>query len=509
NLSNVATITGPNNSQLTLVTETGGSINLNGLQTITNAQTDADANVRFAFQNSFTLPNLTTATKTQFDAAASKTITLSALTSLTRSQVNLNGGAISAPALIDVSNSRIAVSAGSTYTLPAAVTSYSATGINAHTDIFSADGAGSALNLSSLQNINDGIGPGYYHTIRASNTGTIDLSNVATITGPNNSRLTLTADTGGQILLNNMHYFHLGATRLQIGAGSTLATGKLAFGTTNQFYITSPSSNVTIDGYLYLYDAGELSMASASSIHIHGNFGWGYTDESKLGTSTGIVYLDGGGTQRLEAAGTDLGLLGSSSGNFGLGRLVVGTASDDTTVQLVDWANNGNRVGNQSEALYLYGVNGMDGLELLGGSRFELGNLNVYAFQGGQWIHLNSLFPNGVFEIPYQGGTLVKPGMVPVPGDFDNDGDVDGADFVAWQTNFPAVSGKTITEGDADWDGDVDGADFVIWQTNFPYVPGPSAAPVPEPAAGWLCLLIALQVGIANHRSARRRRHAN
>src|SRR5262249_8693414 len=71
-----------------------------------------------------------------------------------------------------------------------------------------------------------------------------------------------------------------------------------------------------------------------------------------------------------------------------------------------------------------------------------------------------------------------------VPGDFDSDGDVDGADFVAWQTNFPLESGATLAMGDADSDGDVDGADFVVWQTHFPTSPGPAA--VPEPAAGLL-----------------------
>jgi hypothetical protein len=69
------------------------------------------------------------------------------------------------------------------------------------------------------------------------------------------------------------------------------------------------------------------------------------------------------------------------------------------------------------------------------------------------------------------------------PGDFDFDGDVDGADFVAWQTNFPTAMGATLAQGDADADGDVDGADFVLWQTHFPVTPGPGAAPVPEPTA--------------------------
>jgi fibronectin-binding autotransporter adhesin len=75
------------------------------------------------------------------------------------------------------------------------------------------------------------------------------------------------------------------------------------------------------------------------------------------------------------------------------------------------------------------------------------------------------------------------------PGDFDSDGDVDGADFVAWQTNFPTATGATRAQGDADGDGDVDGADFVVWQTNFPFTPGPGVATVPEPGSLMLALV--------------------
>jgi hypothetical protein len=79
---------------------------------------------------------------------------------------------------------------------------------------------------------------------------------------------------------------------------------------------------------------------------------------------------------------------------------------------------------------------------------------------------------------------------LPIPGDFDGDDDVDGADFVAWQTNFPKATDATRAHGDADGDGDVDGADFVVWQTNFPFSPSPGAAsPVPEPNAFWLAAL--------------------
>jgi hypothetical protein len=81
-------------------------------------------------------------------------------------------------------------------------------------------------------------------------------------------------------------------------------------------------------------------------------------------------------------------------------------------------------------------------------------------------------------------------------GDFDSDGDVDGADFVAWQTNFPKATGATLAEGDADADGDVDGADFVVWQTNFPFTPGPAVSPIPEPGSFALCAVGAAWIAL-------------
>jgi hypothetical protein len=54
--------------------------------------------------------------------------------------------------------------------------------------------------------------------------------------------------------------------------------------------------------------------------------------------------------------------------------------------------------------------------------------------------------------------------------------------------------------GDANSDGNVDGADFVIWQTNFPFAPSSGVAPVPEPGAAWLLFLGVIAVGGAAYR---------
>ena len=69
-----------------------------------------------------------------------------------------------------------------------------------------------------------------------------------------------------------------------------------------------------------------------------------------------------------------------------------------------------------------------------------------------------------------------------MPGDFDDDSDVDGDDFLLWQINFPILDGTAGNlTGDADGDGNVDGDDFLIWQSHFPFPT--ELGQIPEPAS--------------------------
>lgn len=58
--------------------------------------------------------------------------------------------------------------------------------------------------------------------------------------------------------------------------------------------------------------------------------------------------------------------------------------------------------------------------------------------------------------------------MAPSPSasDFDADGDIDGADFLAWQRGFGSTS-ATKNDGDADNDSDVDGSDLAVWVSQY------------------------------------------
>ncbi|MAT69080.1 MAG: hypothetical protein CMJ58_06095 [Planctomycetaceae bacterium] len=74
------------------------------------------------------------------------------------------------------------------------------------------------------------------------------------------------------------------------------------------------------------------------------------------------------------------------------------------------------------------------------------------------------------------------------PGDFDQDGDVDGVDLSLWNAGYGAQTGAVLGDGDADADGAVSGRDFMIWQLYHGSGVGDIAS-VPEPATAALLAL--------------------
>ena len=54
-------------------------------------------------------------------------------------------------------------------------------------------------------------------------------------------------------------------------------------------------------------------------------------------------------------------------------------------------------------------------------------------------------------------------------GDFDNDGDVDGTDLVAFSADFGRIDCDIapVCKGDFNGDNDVDGSDLVLFSADF------------------------------------------
>lgn len=96
------------------------------------------------------------------------------------------------------------------------------------------------------------------------------------------------------------------------------------------------------------------------------------------------------------------------------------------------------------------------------------------------------------------------------PADFDEDGDVDHDDFLAWRLGFGIDAGDgniaPQTSGNANGDQFVNAADYTLWRDNYG-TSAPSAsvsAPVPEPTALGLVALAAVLLPLRFSASIRR-----
>jgi hypothetical protein len=86
--------------------------------------------------------------------------------------------------------------------------------------------------------------------------------------------------------------------------------------------------------------------------------------------------------------------------------------------------------------------------------------------------------------------------LVTGDADFDNDGEVDGEDFLIWQRNVGV--GSTHEMGDANGDSMVNGEDLAVWEGQYGSVGGLSGLVVstPEPSSGVLSGLALLGVAL-------------
>jgi hypothetical protein len=83
--------------------------------------------------------------------------------------------------------------------------------------------------------------------------------------------------------------------------------------------------------------------------------------------------------------------------------------------------------------------------------------------------------------------------------DFDSNGLVDGADFLAWQRGFGTLLGATRAAGNANVgdDGDVDAGDLAVWQTQYGTAGAASRVmSVPEPASAIIVIAVCAAIAV-------------
>lgn len=90
-----------------------------------------------------------------------------------------------------------------------------------------------------------------------------------------------------------------------------------------------------------------------------------------------------------------------------------------------------------------------------------------------------------------------------LPGDFNNDGSVDAADYSVWRDN-QGQSDEALN-GNGTGSGTVGPADYALWRSQYGASTGAAAVGVPEPAAACLAMLLPTLAGFRGRGSQRRR----
>ncbi|HUS47152.1 MAG TPA: PEP-CTERM sorting domain-containing protein [Phycisphaerae bacterium] len=455
-LSGMTTVRGGTYDDLLELRQAGGTLDIGGLQSI------AVGNIRFSWDGNLSLPNLagiiggvefvvpagscidlpslvtvdasgSDVTVRSFHAPENGKLTANSLTDLKYVDVTIgNGGTFQATSLTnligcsltygagqtlttgtvaDLTGTRVLLSGGRTLAPP--VTTYDTGG--RHTGdvvMLEAREPNTVLDLSTVGTVNSAYNFSYARTrtIQAVDGGVIDLSGATTVRGATgDDLLRFRAASNGLIDLSGLQSITSGIVAFVIEAEGAIKVGDFTVTGDLTIDIQDVSSTFEVNGSLLLDAAATMHVASGGGFNVSENFSFATTTEADFVVDEGILLMNGAGTygspQFFEIGGTNNGLPGPNelvTGNFAIGQLIIGTDTQATVVSLLEVIDNGNRAS--SEALYLNGLGGPDGLLLRGpgqGSTLLLNDLDVYAWVDGNWLHLNTLFTGGVTQIDF------------------------------------------------------------------------------------------------------------
>lgn len=430
----------------TVVAKNRGTVDLSGLVSVSGARSDTFDNddwlsfyvnpssridlasleevhrrTRFMLEESMEMPELNRMDGGWVTVAPGVELTAPKLAAVTRSVLEIEpGGLINAPALSDLTRSSIFLANGADLVtapvevidglslrvvnrpgLNIAATSYALPeDWRGNRTLLEADGPEGVIDAASVEvlSVPGGWSGAWNYPVRAFNGGTIDLTGLRTITGARSDVynaddwLTIQSDAAGVVRLGDVALRQRARIRV--------------LGT--DFGVVAENIHLAAPASIGLEDDGSLDLT--------GSFSFDNGSDTQIGMTDGGVRFRGGNGHFLEVGGADGGPGGSSAGNFGIGRLEVGTSVEPATVLVVDRFDNGNRgESGEPEALYLYGLDDVS-LLLHPGSKLVIGDIPVYALVGGAMERLNDLLGPGTGAAEFGDGLIAVKGGPAVAG---------------------------------------------------------------------------------------------
>ena len=265
------------------------------------------------------------------------------------------------------------------------------------------------------------------------------------------------------------------------------------------------SGNVTVDDAAVATIESDLVAETADhalrklgpgTLLVNGNAGQTVVKAGTLGGDGSFDHLtvEGGATL---APGASAGVL-TVDQSF--------TLEEGSTLEIeLGGTDNGDQQNPEFDQLLVGGLASLSGgtLEVLLIDSFEPGHTDQFpilsatlGFDNFADADLPDLEPGLEWFVNPGGITLSLNVQIALPGDYNQDGTVDAADYTVWRDSL----GQQVVRGsfaDGDGDGVIGQGDYDVWRTNFGAMAASSAAfAVPEPSSLALLMVGCLAVGL-------------
>ena len=306
------------------------------------------------------------------------------------------------------------------------------------------------------------------------------------VNGLPGQNITINLDMPGLFSLGKSYlgagYRGAGTLTITDGLFAHSLSGQLGYhpGSTGTAIVTGPGSKWYNDDYLYVGRSGDGILAIEDGATISNRIG---VVGPYIG-STGTVTVSGIGSEwnnrnslylgrpwLVSVGSTGDGILNIVNG--GLVRVDDYLVIDDGSYINMDTggmlALEGDAAGSLDDYFEL--VHGVDAINF---------------WDGSEWADIHNAILGVDYTLDYHdsgtliGFTVLTVGTLPLAGDFDADGDVDGADFLKWQQDdgtasslanwndtFGLIDSELPLAADFDQDGNVDADDLAVWSTYF------------------------------------------